>query len=254
MAHIKEIIDYFDTILPKTLSESWDNDGVMILPDSNLQVDRVLIALDATSAAIEKAKSSSAQMILTHHPLIFKALPAIDINDPYGKRVIECVKNHIAVLSYHTRLDEAEGGVCDCLAQAAGLVNIQKMSPCGRIGELEKETDYDTFAAQIQKTLKINNIYGAKCTDEVKKVAVVSGSGKDFILDAKKAGADTYLTGEVNHSGLIEAKEIGLNLICATHYATENTVLPRLKELLLAQFPELEVTVMPFAAEDEYGI
>lgn len=254
MAHIKAIIGYFDTILPKTLSEPWDNDGVMILPDSNLQVNRVLIALDATSAAIEKAKSLSAQLIITHHPLIFKALTAVESTDPYGKRVIECVKNNIAVLSYHTRLDEADGGVCDCLAQKAGLTNIRKMSPCGRIGELAQETGFDTFAAHMKKALSIDSITGVKCTGKVKKVAVVSGSGKDFILDAKNAGADTYLTGEVNHSGLIEAKEIGLNMVCATHYATENTVLPWLKELLLAQFPELEVAVMPFAAEDEYGI
>jgi dinuclear metal center YbgI/SA1388 family protein len=210
MAHISKIIEYFDTILPKTLSEPWDNDGVMILPDSNMQVDHVLIALDVTGAVIEKAKSLSAQLIVTHHPLIFKALPVLDIHDPNGKRVIECIKNNIAVLSYHTRLDEVDGGVCDCLAQDAALVNIQKMSPCGRIGELDKETDFDTFAEQIRKTLKIDNIYGVKCTETVKKVAVVSGSGKDFICDAKKAGADTYLTGEINHSGLIEAKEIGL--------------------------------------------
>lgn len=254
MANILDIIDYFDTILPKTLSEPWDKDGVMILPDSDLQVNRVLIALDATSTAIEKAKSLSAQLIITHHPLIFKALPALDIQDPNSKRVINCIKNNIAVLSYHTRLDEADGGVCDCLARQAGLINIQKMSPCGRIGELEKETDFDTFAAHIRNTLSIDTITGVKCNDKVRKVAVVSGSGKDFILDAKKAGADTFLTGEVSHSGLIEAKEIGLNMICATHHATENTVLPTLKELLLRRFPELSVTVMPFTAEDEYGI
>ena len=254
MADIREIIAYFDTILPKSLSEPWDNDGVMILPDSQMQVSRVLIALDATSVAIEKAISISAQLMITHHPLIFKALPALDVHEPNGKRVIECIKNNITVLSYHTRLDEVDGGVCDCLAQAAGLVNIQKMSPCSRIGELEKETDFDTFAEQIRKTLNIDHIYGVKCTDKVKKVAVVSGSGKDFIQDAKKAGADTFLTGEVTHSGLIEAKETGLNMVCGTHYATENVVLPTLKELLIKQFPELEVTVLPFTAEDEYGI
>lgn len=254
MANIREIIEYFDAVLPKTLSEPWDNDGVMILPDGDLQVESVLIALDATSAAIEKAKSISAQLIITHHPLIFKALPALDVNDPNGKRVISCIKNNIAVLSYHTRLDEAEGGVCDCLAKKAGLVNIQKMAPCGRIGELYNETGFDSFAEQVKIALNIDTLYGVKCADSVKKIAVVSGSGKDFIRDAKNAGADTFLTGEVSHSGLIEAKEIGLNLICATHHATENTVLPALKELLLKRFPELEVTVMPFTAEDEYGI
>jgi NAD(P)-dependent dehydrogenase (short-subunit alcohol dehydrogenase family) len=146
-------------------------------------------------------------------------------------------------------------------AMSADVINNEEMKkatlakiPCGRIGDLTEETDFNTFSSEIKEVLKIDNIYGVKCTDRVKKVAVVSGSGKDFILDAKKAGADTFLTGEVNHSGLIEVKELGLNIICGTHYATENTVLPWLKELLLKGFPDLEVAVMTFAAEDEYGV
>jgi len=254
MAQINDIIEYFDAVLPKTLSEPWDNDGVMVNPDANMSVKRVLIALDATSLVIQRAKSLSADLIITHHPLIFNPLSSIDSSDAYGKRVIECIKSNIAVLSYHTRLDEVDGGVCDCLAQKAGLINIKKMNPCGCIGELVNEMSYSEFCTQMKNTLGINSISGVKANDNVKKVTIISGSGKDFIADAKKAGADTFLTGELNHSSLIEARELGLNVVCGTHYATENVVLPRIKELLLNKFPKLEVEIMPFVAECEYGV
>lgn len=254
MANIKEVTEYFDEILPKTLSEPYDNDGAMVIPDQKIEIKKVLIALDATSLAIEHAKNIGAQLIITHHPLVFKPLSSLTANDAYGKRVIECIKNNLAVLSYHTRLDEAEGGVCDCLAKKAGLCNIKKMQPCGRIGKLPEKTSYDNFAEHIKNLLGIKFVYGTNSKKAVKNVAVVSGSGKNFIFDAKNAGADTFLTGEVNHSGLIEGKELGLNIICATHYATENVVLGSIKEFLLEKFPSLTAEILHFKAEDEYGI
>lgn len=254
MAQIRKIAEYFERVLPKMLSEPWDNDGIMLLPDKDIEVKKVLIALDATSNAVNKAKSISAQLIITHHPLIFSPLSSINVLDPYGKRAVKCIKNNIAVLSYHTRLDEADGGVCDCLAECAGLADTEKMLPCGRIGFLKKEARYSDFAEYIKKILGITSIYGVNSGNNVKKVAVVSGSGKDYIADAKKAGADTFLTGEVTHSALIEAREIGLNVVCGTHYATENVVLPRIKELLLKGFPDITAEIMPFSAENEYGI
>jgi len=254
MAHIIYITEYFDAILPKTLSEDWDNDGVMVLPDGDADIKKALIALDATSYAIKRAKDTGAQLIITHHPLVFSPLSSIEETDSYGKRVIDCIRNNIAVLSYHTRLDEVCGGVGDRLAALAGLRNIEKMLPCGRIGVLEDETDYKAFCMHMKKALSTDDIYGANSTDRVKRVAVVGGSGKNFITDAKKAGADTFLTGEVNHSGLIEAREVGLNVVCGTHYATENVVLPRLEELLLERFADIETEILPFRAGDEYGV
>lgn len=254
MANIKEIIEYFDVVLPKTLSESWDNDGVMVLPEANIEVKKVLVALDVTSEAIKYAKNIGVKLIVTHHPLIFKPLSSLEYTEPYGKRAIECIKNNIAVLSYHTRLDEVDGGVDDCLAQVVGLKDLKKMDNCGKVGILEKEMSYSDFSTHIKKVLGIDSIYGVCANNSVKKVAVVGGSGKDFISDAKKAGADTFLTGEVNHSALIEAKELGLNIVCGTHYATENVVLPRIKELLIGRFLDLDIEILPFKAEIEYGI
>ncbi|HAN21534.1 MAG: Nif3-like dinuclear metal center hexameric protein [Clostridiales bacterium GWF2_36_10] len=254
MANIKDIIEYFDTVLPKALSMPWDNDGIMVLPDENANVKRVLIALDCTSITIEKAKSISADLIITHHPLVFKSLSSIDYSEPYGKRVIQCIKNNIAVLSYHTRLDEADGGVDDCLAKIVEIKDTQKMEHCGKVGILEKEMSYNDFCKHIKNALGIDSVYGVCSGNSVKKVAVIGGSGKDFITDVKKSGADTFLTGEVNHSGLIEARELGLNMVCGTHYETENVVLPKIKELLLSKFPEIEIEILPFKAEYEYGI
>ncbi|PKM63389.1 MAG: Nif3-like dinuclear metal center hexameric protein [Firmicutes bacterium HGW-Firmicutes-21] len=254
MSNIKNIIEYFDSVLPKTLSEDWDNDGVMVLPDGNADIKKALIALDATSLSIERAKSIGAELIITHHPLVFSPFASLSADDPYGKRVIECIKNNITVLSYHTRLDEVCGGVGDCFAALAGLRNMEKMQPCGRIGVLENEMSYKEFTEHIKRALGLGKISGVNSNGKIKRVAVIGGSGKDFITDAKKAGADTFLTGEVNHSGLIEAKELGLNVVCGTHYATENIILPRIKELLFERFPDIETVIMPFKAEDEYGV
>lgn len=254
MAQIKDIIAYFDHVLPKTLSEPWDHDGVMVLPEENREIKRVLISLDATSAVIARAKSISAELIVTHHPLIFNPLSSLEVTDAYGKRVIACIKNNLAVLSYHTRLDEVDGGVCDCLAALTGLEKTEKMFPCGRIGILRNEMSYTEFSEQMKMLLGITSVSGVNSTGRVKKIAVVSGSGKDFVADAKKAGADTFLTGEMNHSSLIEAKELGLNVVCGTHYATENGVLSHIQELLMSKFPDLIIEMMPFMAESEYGI
>ncbi|HBR32618.1 MAG TPA: hypothetical protein DD733_11115, partial [Clostridiales bacterium] len=142
----------------------------------------------------------------------------------------------------------------DCLSQKIGLFDTQKMEPCGRIGFVNEEMSYDDFRRHVKNALGINSTSGVYCGKPVNKVAVVSGSGKEYITDAKKAGADTFLTGEMNHSSLIEAREIGLNVVCGTHYATENVVLQRLKVLLLEEFPDLEIEIMPFEAEREYGI
>lgn len=254
MAEINQIIKYFDLVLSKTLSEPWDNDGVMVVTDEKKEIKKVLIALDVTSESIKKATELKAELIISHHPLVFKPLARIEPDDPNGKRVLSCIKNNISVLSYHTRLDEAEGGVNDCLATKAGLLNITKMQPCGSIGYLHEETEFTVFAEHIRKVLGLKSITGVNAGNKVKKVAVLGGSGKDFIADAKKNGCDTFLTGEVNHSGLIEAKEMGINIVCGTHYATENVVLDRIKELLLKEFPYIEAITMPFDSETEYGI
>ncbi len=250
---IKELASYLEERIPKSLSEPWDNDGLMVCPDMNAEVTRVLCALDCTSVTIEKAKEWGCNVIITHHPLIFKGLSNIVPTDSVGKRVLECIKNGIAVLSYHTRLDIMEGGVNDTLAGYIGVENAEAFIPYGRIGDVT-ETSFEEYVKFVSERLKLKEGEAAlvKSTDKVKRVALVSGSGKDEITAALNAGADTFVTGEVMHNHMIDCKELGLNLICGTHYATERIVVPYLCEMIREL--GLDADIYQFIREEEYGI
>lgn len=248
---VTELANYLEERIPPSLSEPWDNDGGMVIPYGDAHATGVVCALDCTSGAIQYAKEKGCNVILTHHPLIFKPLSHLTETDSVGKRVMECVKSGIAVLSYHTRLDSLEGGVNDCLAQVLGLANAVPFLPYGRMGEVEEQS-FEEFVSHVGKALETEELSLVKAHATVRKVALVSGSGKDEILHALRAGADTFVTGEVNHSTMLDCKELGLNLICATHYATERVVLPFLLEL--AESAGAHGIVYPFRREAEYGI
>ncbi|MBE6692059.1 MAG: Nif3-like dinuclear metal center hexameric protein [Ruminococcaceae bacterium] len=230
---VEQLAKKLDEIISPELSEAWDNDGRMIIPDPNAEVTRVLCTLDCTTYAIRNAIHLGCNVIITHHPLVFKPLGRVTPDDSVGKRVIECIKNNIAVLSYHTRLDSMEGGVNDVLAETIGLTNVSAFLPYGRIGDYEP-CNLKDFAEQVSDSIQIpyEELILVHSYKKVRRVALVSGCGKDEIAAAIKAGADTFLTGEVMHNHLIDCKELGLNLVCATHYGTERVIVPVLKEMI----------------------
>lgn len=249
---VEQLINALDGMIPKNLSEPWDNDGLDVVPDKNAEITGVLCALDCTSVAVNRATELGCNVIITHHPLVFKPLGSVTCDDSVGKRVIECIKRGIAVVSFHTRLDIIEGGVNDILAETVGLKNIESFIPYGRIGDVD-EVGFEEFARHVANVLGLNihELGLVKSKNTVKRVALVSGCGKDEIGDAINAGADTFITGEVMHNHMLDCKEMGINLICATHYATERIVLP----LLASKVKELaRVEVLEFTREDEYGI
>lgn len=249
---VEQLIKALDERIPKQLSEPWDNDGSDVVPDKNATVSGVLCALDCTSVAINRAIELGCNVIVTHHPLVFKPLGAIVCDDSVGKRVIECIKRGISVISFHTRLDIIEGGVNDTLANIIGLKNVESFIPYGRIGDVD-ETDFSDFAKQVTNSLSLCecSLSLVRSRNTAKRVALVSGCGKDEIGDALSAGADTFITGEVMHNHMIDCKEMGMNLICGTHYATERIVLPVLKGIVEELAPTY---VLDFTREDEYGI
>ena len=249
---VEQLAYELDKIISPELSEPWDNDGIDVLPDKNIEVTRALCVLDCTSVAIDIAKKWGCNVIITHHPLVFKPLGEVSYTDSVGKRVIECIKNGIAVISFHTRLDIIEGGVNDMLAGYLGIKNTESFIPYGRIGDVEKQT-FTEFAEKVAQALKldVNAIPMVKASDTVSRVAVVSGSGKDEINAVLQAGADTFVTGEVMHNHMIDCKELGLNLICGTHYATERIIVPTLAEMVSKFVP---CDIYQFVREEEYGI
>lgn len=248
----EQLIEKLNTDIPPQLSEPWDNDGIDLLPNKNVEVTRVLCALDCTSVAIEKAKQQGCNVIISHHPLIFKPLGSVDHSDSVGKRVIECIKSDIAVISFHTRLDIIENGVNDVLASKLGIKNTESFIPYGRVGEVEEQS-FEDFAKKVASALNldVNALPMVRASDRVRRVAVISGCGKDEIKEVIAGGADTFITGEVMHNHMIACKELGLNLICGTHYATERIILPILADTVNKYVP---CDVYQFVKEEEYGI
>ncbi len=256
---VEQLAKLLDERIPSSLSEVWDNDGRMIIPNKNAEVTRVLCALDCTSEAINAARAWACNVIITHHPLVFKPVGAITQDDSVGKRIIECIKNGIAVLSYHTRLDSMDGGVNDRLADILGLENVSAFLPYGRIGDVEDpdfagvEQTFDGFIDLVAKRLSIkpSDVKYVRTKNTVKRVAIVSGCGKDEIDAVIAAGADTFVTGEVMHNHMIDCKELGLNLICATHFATERIIIPTLADIVRQLGVAAEIFM--FRTENEFG-
>ncbi len=240
MATVREIELFMEQRLPRTLSSPGDTDGTSLCVNGDVEVLRIVAALDVTLQSIEYAKSVGAQMIISHHPCIYGTTGEISDVNALGKRIIAAAKADISLLAYHTRLDAAEGGVNDSLCALVGLPVVGKFS-VGRIAQLPMPMPYGDFCDMVSNALGTKQITGINCGKSVQKVAVLGGGGKSAFYDALATGADTYLTGEVAHNIFLDARDMGMNLVCATHYRTECPVVPSIKRIVNEQFPDIEV-------------
>ncbi len=249
---IRDLYAALDTRFPRSLSWDWDNDGISCAPDLDAPVTGVLIALDPTEDAVEAAIEAGCNVLLTHHPMLFRGLKTVDGHDTGSRKVIRMIQNGITAMAFHTRLDAADGGVNDCLAAVLGLTNIEPFGnnanlagkPIGRIGDLPREMTADDFIETVKTALHLPNLIFAGCGKSVRRVAVLGGAGDDDVFAAAAAGADTYITGELRYHQLCDAPYGDINLIMAGHYHTEAPVLPRLAALASEICPEVPVRVV----------
>ena len=227
---IKDFYAKLTELYPVSLSCEWDNDGLMCCYDSKAEVKKVLTALDCTNEVLEYAAANGFDTVITHHPMIFKGLCSITDTSLVSNKVIFCIKNRINVISLHTRLDAGKNGVNDCLAEKLGLTEIEffgddESPELGRIG-----TAGIDFIETVKSSLGLTSVT-AYITRDIHRVAVVGGSGKDYIKAAVSAGADTFVTGECSYNYALDAADMGLNIIEAGHYHTEFPVCAHLAEL-----------------------
>lgn len=226
--NIAEVYEHFNNIIPRSLSCDWDNDGLMCCPDSDREVKRVLCTLDVSESAVEYAISGGFDTIISHHPLIFKPVREMNPADPTARKLIRLIQNNVAVLSFHTRLDAAVGGVNDMLCSLFGIRETMPFGIegelVGRVGAIDNELSVKAFASQVKNALKAPAVLLADGGKPVKRVSVVGGDGKDFVYAAAACGADTFITGRASYNTMVQAREIGLNIIEAGHFYTEDII------------------------------
>lgn len=232
---IETILKVLDKDFPLSLAEEWDNSGLQVGNNGQI-IKKVLVALDPSPGAVNKASSIDAQLLITHHPLIFKAVSCLDLNVYPGSVIKEAVKNDISIVAFHTNLDSARGGFNDILAGILGLEEIDVLgakentgddgSGLGRIGDLPDRIDFLTCVKKVKEVLKVKNLKISGSDDAlIKRVAVVGGSGGDLIPEATKKGADLLVTGDIGHHDALNAEFCGINIIDAGHFNTERAAL-----------------------------
>ena len=244
---VRELYNYLDEKIPSSLSCEWDNDGLMCCPDGQREVLRVLVALDVTQEVVDEAVNGKYDVIVTHHPFIFKGLKAINDESFIAQRAMRLIAHGISVMSFHTRLDAVNGGVNDMLACALGLCDVKVFchgdEMIGRIGRLPAPMKLEDFARLVKSALGSPAVLYADAGREVSCVAVLGGEGGDDIFAARAAGADTYVSGRLGYHNMTDAQGIGINLIEAGHFYTENPVCLVLKELVSSLDEKIECTV-----------
>ncbi len=253
MKKVGDIYEFMNSIAPVELKMDFDNVGLLV-GDGDKSVRKCLVALDITDEVIIEAKSIGAELIISHHPLIFGVLKRVTADDLTGKKIIEIIKNDISAICMHTNLDIAQGGVNDALMAALGARVCGFLEPsgtdtdgnevgCGRVGELCNEMELSDFLGMCKTELKVNGLRFHDAGNRVKKLAVMGGSGGSCIALAKAMGCDTYVTSDIKYNGFLDAKELGINLIDADHFCTENVIVPVLAEKLSTEFDDVEFTI-----------
>lgn len=231
---VKELYERISLVIPENLRESWDNDGLMCSADTSSEVNNVLIALDVTEEIVDYAIERNFDLIISHHPLIFTPITHVTEDMHTARKIIKLITNNVSVFSFHTRLDKVSGGVNDILAGILGLTDVTTFGEgeMGRIGTLKEDYDLEQFADLVKMSLGADAVRIADAYNPVKRVALVGGDGKSFVKDAIAEGADTYLSGRISYNVMEEAAEMGINLIEAGHYFTENPVTGYLANLV----------------------
>ncbi len=237
---VADILDLLDEIAPFRLAESWDNCGLQV-GSLELRVSKVLMALDPTVRALRMAAKRNAQMLLTHHPLIFTPLARLETDVYPGNVLAEALAENISVAAVHTNLDAACGGVNDVLAGLLHLENVEVLvasgavpgAGMGRIGDLARPVSLAGMAERLRSVLRTERLLCCgKRAEKIRRVAVVGGSGGDMIGLAAQRGADLLVTGDVRHHHALEAEAAGIVLIDGGHFSTENSAFRHFAERL----------------------
>lgn len=246
MRIVNDIIKEMELLAPSYLKEDFDNVGLMV-GDRNKSVNKVLLALDCTLKVIEEAKREKVDLIITHHPLIFRKPSNITTDTLQGKKIIELIKNDISLYSSHTNLDSAENGLNNTIVSILGFNDsaiLEKnknanSAGLGRIVNLDKEIKLENLIDQVKTKLNISNLRVVKGNDKVSKIAIINGSGQDFIGKAMQLGVDTVITGDTTYHFASDYKEMGINILDVGHFSSEQIVFFNVMKQIESKFKDI---------------
>lgn len=252
MATVKEIYQKLDSWAPFETQMGFDNAGLLV-GHGDRKVTGILVALDVTLPVVEEAAARGANLIVAHHPIIFDPVRAVTDATLVGKLLLTMAEQGIAAICAHTNLDAAQDGVNDCLARALELEQIElfvqdgvdregRPYGIGRVGSArEQGSGVEQFASFVKEKLNAASVRFVDAGKPVRRVAVGGGSCGSMLMDAVKAGCDTFVTADVKYNVFLDAKALGINLMDAGHFATENVVCPALEDFLKRNFPDIAV-------------
>lgn len=235
MTTVKNIYDYINSIAPFDTQEEWDNAGFLI-GEFRKEVKKAVLCLDVTKAVAEYAKDVEADLIISHHPVIFNGIK----NVKKGSAVYTCIENDIAVISAHTNFDLAESGINYNLAMRLGLNDIKQIDGSFlAVGNLDYEMSIDDFAQFVSDTLDVSGLRYTDTEKPVKAIAVGGGACEEYIELAVQ-NADCFVTGDMKYHAMLECAENSYAVISAGHYETEHDSFIMLMDKLKALFADIE--------------
>lgn len=229
MVKINDVINIMERIAPENLKESYDNVGFMV-GDRNNEVTKILVALDCTLNVIEEAKSIGAQLILTHHPLLFKKPKSITTDSLQGKKIINLIKNDIGLYSSHTNWDSVKGGLNDEFVKILGFEEskIIEKNPSdftagvGRIVKLKEDITIEEIINIVKDKLNLKSLrFSGELKKKVRTISLVNGSGEDYLQASHDLDADLLITGDTTYHFVSDYEELGLSVIDIGHFNSE---------------------------------
>lgn len=252
------VYEFLQEKAPFELQEDFDNAGFLVGREG-AAVSKILVSLDITEQVVQEAVDQGAQLIVAHHPVIFGGIKSMTDQTVVGRILLSLAEHGISAICAHTNLDAVEGGVNDALALRLGLTDIGQLKQTGvdsqgraygigRVGLVPEQHLYD-FAMAVKRLLGANGIRLVDGGKPVHMVAVGGGACADFVSDALAQGCDTFVTSDVKYHQFLEARALGLNLVDAGHFPTEDVVCPVLRNWLAKQFPHVSVSLSQRHAE-----
>ena len=238
-----DLVRPIEEMAPLHDQEKWDNCGFSV-GDPYGEVSKALIALDCTEEVVDEAIGCGADIIITHHPLIFGGVKKISPQNWLGRVIYKAVKNNISIYSAHTNMDKAAGGVSSVMAEKLGLKECGPLSPdnFGIVGTLPESIGAEEFVGKVKKVFGVEVVRTSALLDEkISRVAVCGGSGKSFIPDAVGKGAQVYVTGDITYHEFYT--EQGFMLVDIGHYSSEFGIVDVFANILSKNFPNFAVSI-----------